>query len=373
MNGTKRTILSAPSPRLAQAALLAPDKPSLLMFDACHSGVMLRALLLVELPLAFIVLFTTTSLHDWLGRFALLTGVSMPAVLLWLLGGCLCKQWLNRQTASVQWSFSLLLGLLGGLLSMALFDTLSSSATAKNAWLAAGLCGIGLAALLTSMLRMRQLARQPAHTVAKLAELQSRIRPHFLFNTLNSAIALVRHDPALAESMLEDLSDLFHHTLKDGRSISNLEKEVEIARQYLRIEGIRFEDRLRVHWAIDPDALQASVPPLILQPLVENAIKHGIEPSVAGGEISILVRRKNDRVYLRVRNSVPPKNQHPNQVEHASTAGNGIALENVRGRLRLMHDVHAEFKAGLRGTHYEVILNLPAAPLLGRDALQPLT
>lgn len=367
MNGTQRTILSAPSPRAAPAGLLAPDKPSLLMFDACHTGVMLRALLLVELPLALLLLFSSQSLPDWLGRFALLTGVCLPAVLLWLLCGCVCKQWLNRQTHSVQWSFSLLLGLCGGLLSMAIYDTLSTTPNNKIAWLAAGLTGIGLACMLTSMLLMRQRASQPAQTVAKLAELQSRIRPHFLFNTLNSAIALVRQDPALAESMLEDLSDLFHHALKDARTTSSLDKEIEIAKQYLRIEGIRFEDRLRVKWSVDPEALQASVPPLILQPLVENAIKHGVEPSLDGGNIDVLVRRKGERVYVRIRNSVAAKDRHSDG--QASSAGNGIALENVSGRLRLMHDVNAEFKAGMRGDSYEVLLNLPAAPLMGRDAL----
>ncbi|THU04417.1 sensor histidine kinase [Lampropedia puyangensis] len=368
MNGTKRNILSARAPRAAPAALVLSDKPSLLLFDACHLGVVLRALLLVETPLALIVLFQASTLQEWLGQFAILTGVSMPAVLLWLLLSCLCKHWLNQQVASVQWGFALLLGLMGGLLGMGLFDAFNIHTTTKAAWLAACLSGTGLAALLTSMLVMRQRARQPAQTVAKLAELQSRIRPHFLFNTLNSAIALVRQNPRLAEGMLEDLSDLFHHALKDARSTSSLEKEVEIARQYLRIEGIRFEARLRTSWTIEQEALQASVPPLLLQPLVENAIKHGIEPSVDGGEIHILVRRKGDRVLVRISNTVPNKRSDC-AVSDASpkTAGNGIALRNVRARLRLMHDVHADFSARTRGDRYEVAISLPAAPLMGRD------
>ncbi|MDO4723631.1 MAG: histidine kinase [Comamonadaceae bacterium] len=349
-------------------ARAAAKPPSRLLFDACHMGVVLRALLLTELPLALALLFGADDLQQWLGHFALLTGIVFPPLLLWLLLACWLKHWLDRQVPSVQWAYALLTGWCCGLLAFSLYAMPGQLRGSGSGWLASGLSGMGLAGLLTSMFAMRQRASQPASTVARLAELQSRIRPHFLFNTLNSAIALVRQDPAKAESMLEDLSDLFRHALLDAASVSNLEKEVEIARQYLRIEGIRFEGRLRVSWTVDEAALQASVPPLLLQPLVENAIKHGIEPSSEGGEIHVLVRRKGDRVLLRISNTVPDANSAAAQA--AGRAGNGIALQNVRDRLRLMHDVNADFRSRSRDGRYEVAMNLPAQPLLGRDAAQ---
>lgn len=328
-------------------------------------GVVLRALALVEIPLALVVLFSATGFEEGLGRFGVFTGVAMPPTLLWLLTACALKRWLDGQTPTVQWGFAVLWGWVCALLGLALYGLLNPQAApvSANVWLAASFTGIGLAVLLTSMFVMRQRASQPAATVARLAELQSRIRPHFLFNTLNSAIALVRDDPALAERMLEDLSDLFRHALKDAASVSSLEKEIEIARQYLRIEGIRFENRLRVTWTVDENALQASVPPLLLQPLVENAIKHGIEPSSQGGEIHILVRRKDAQVLVRISNTVPSARALG---EAGSKSGNGIALRNVRDRLRLMHDVNADFRCNVREGRYEVALRLPAQPLMGR-------
>ncbi|PAT31017.1 sensor histidine kinase [Vandammella animalimorsus] len=368
MSGRKPSILSAASQRLQPLARAAVMPPSRLLFDACHMGVVLRALLLTELPLALVLLFGADDLQQWLGHFALLTGIAFPPLLLWLLLACWLKHWLDRQVPSVQWAYALLTGWCCGLLAFALYAMPGQLRGSGANWLASGLSGMGLAGLLTSMFAMRHRASQPASTVARLAELQSRIRPHFLFNTLNSAIALVRQDPAKAESMLEDLSDLFRHALLDASSVSNLEKEVEIARQYLRIEGIRFEGRLRVSWTVDEAALQASVPPLLLQPLVENAIKHGVEPSSEGGEIHVLVRRKGDRVLLRISNTVPGPNS---AVAHAAgRGGNGIALQNVRDRLRLMHDVNADFRCRTHDGRYEVAMNLPAKPLLGRDAAQ---
>src|SRR6185436_18963421 len=138
-------------------------------------------------------------------------------------------------------------------------------------WVASAFAGALLAAALVAALVLRAKGRMPADTAARLSELQARIRPHFLFNTLNSAIALVREDPARAETILEDLSDLFRQALRDTGEPVTLADEIELARRYLDIEQVRFGRRLRVEWAIDPEAGGARVPPLVLQPLVENA------------------------------------------------------------------------------------------------------
>jgi two-component system, LytTR family, sensor histidine kinase AlgZ len=183
-----------------------------------------------------------------------------------------------------------------------------------------------------------------------LAELQSRIRPHFLFNTLNSAIALVRAEPAKAETLLEDLSDLFRHALMDQGSAVTLAEEIALARRYLAIEQVRFAERLRVEWSLDPSADSARLPPLLLQPLVENAVRHGVEPSATGAHIRVSTQRRGAMVVLKVSNTVPAGQ---------GTEGHGLALRNVEERLSLLHDVQARFRHGLKDGVYQVRMEFP--------------
>jgi two-component system sensor histidine kinase AlgZ len=197
---------------------------------------------------------------------------------------------------------------------------------------------------------MRALARLPADTTAKLAELQSRIRPHFLFNTLNTALSLVRLDPPRAEGVLEDLAELFRVALTNTGEAVTLSEEVELAQRYLAIEQIRFGSRLQVTWELDPDAGEARVPPLLLQPLVENAVRHGVEPAPDGGVIRIRTRVKLGRAVVSIANTVSTQPSLP---------GNGIALRNVRERLRLMHDVASQFDAQLDGKVFRVQIVVP--------------
>jgi two-component system, LytTR family, sensor histidine kinase AlgZ len=198
---------------------------------------------------------------------------------------------------------------------------------------------------------LRAKGRMPADTAARLSELQARIRPHFLFNTLNSAIALVRDDPGRAEMILEDLSDLFRHALMEPGEFVTLEEEVMLARRYLDIEQVRFGDRLQVEWSIDPSAAGARVPPLVLQPLVENAVKHGVEPSAAGAQVKVSTQRRSGTVVIKVTNTVPAGQGRP---------GHGVAQDNVRDRLRLLHDVQGQFRAVLKDGIYQVRMEVPA-------------
>jgi two-component system sensor histidine kinase AlgZ len=172
--------------------------------------------------------------------------------------------------------------------------------------------------------------------------LQARIRPHFLFNTLNTAIALVQIDPQRAEAVLEDLAELFRQALTAPHVITTLNDEVDLARRYLGIEQLRFGDRVQVRWELDPDAGLAKVPALVLQPLVENAVRHGVEVSPDGGWIVVRTKVQAGRAVLMVSNSVPVLAQGQ------GLPGHGMALRNVRQRLKLMHDVEAEFDAGLQ-------------------------
>ncbi|MEO8858799.1 MAG: histidine kinase [Burkholderiaceae bacterium] len=329
---------------------LGPANPSrVLVFDACQIGVVLRAVLFVEVVVGVGVMFGATGVTDWLLRMALLTGAALPATLVWLIVACTLKTWLARRARIGQYLFGVVLGALAGVYGCAMLVMVG--VVGRAPWLACASTGAALAAALVAALVLRAKGRTPAATAARLAELQARIRPHFLFNTLNSAIALVRAEPAKAETLLEDLSDLFRHALADQGEAVTLEQEIALAQRYLAIEQVRFGPRLQVEWALDVKAGAARVPPLLLQPLVENAVRHGVEPSVEGATVRISTRRRGSVVVVKVTNTVPAG---------AGAPGHGLALDNVRDRLRLLHDVQARFRCGLVDGVYQVRMELPA-------------
>ncbi len=346
----KRQILSA---RLRPAAQAAPAPGQAPIFDACHVGVVLRAVLLVQLVLAVAAMFGAPTFLDWLMRLALLTGGALPATLAWLLLACAAKRVLARLAEPLQYAVGLALGALAGLAACAL---LAPALAAPDApWLASAASGALIAALLVARLALRARARLPAATTARLTELQARIRPHFLFNTLNSAIALVRDEPARAEALLEDLSDLFRQALVEQGEAVTLHEEVELARKYLAIEQVRFGERMRVQWQLDERAGGARVPPLLLQPLVENAVKHGVEPNLRGtAKLRIATTVRAGRVQLDITNTLPEREDSA-----AAPGGHGIAQANVRERLRLLHDVESDFRAGPHKGLYHVRISLP--------------
>jgi two-component system, LytTR family, sensor histidine kinase AlgZ len=218
-------------------------------------------------------------------------------------------------------------------------------------WFASAAAGALMSGMLLAGLFWRARARTPAATSARLAELQSRIRPHFLFNTLNSAIALVRAEPLKAEAVLEDLSELFRSALADPAESVTLSQEILLAERYLAIEKIRFGDRLQISWHLDERAGLARLPPLLLQPLVENAIKHGVEPSASGAQVKISTELRGGTVVVKISNSTPAG---------VGERGNGLALANVRERLLLLHDVQARFQTVYIDDIFQVRLELPA-------------
>lgn len=319
-----------------------------LVFDACQLGVVLRAVLFVEAVVAVGAMFVAASPTDWVGRLAILSGAALPGTLAWLLVACSLKTLLARLPRGAQQAAGIALGALAGVFGCGL---LALAGVVRVPWVASAFAGALLSAFLVAGLVLRAKGRMPAATAARLAELQARIRPHFLFNSLNSAIALVREDPARAEALLEDLSELFRHALVDQGESVTLAEEVAIARRYLAIEQVRFGDRLRVEWSLDPVAGSARVPPLVLQPLVENAVKHGVEPSAAGADVRISTQRRGGVVVVKVTNTVPAGQGLP---------GHGVAQDNVRDRLRLLHDVETQFQTGLHDGLYQVRLEVPA-------------
>jgi len=197
---------------------------------------------------------------------------------------------------------------------------------------------LALTALVLYYFHLRSRALSPALTEARLQALQARIRPHFLFNSINAVLSLIRVEPRRAEVALEDMADLFRVLMADNRELSTLAREVELTRQYLNIEQLRLGPRLRVEWHVDNMPADALVPPLVLQPLVENAMYHGIEPGTGPGTISINAYKSRGEVHLVLRNPYRRASSHH--------AGNRMALGNIRERLSL----HFDAEAGLRST-----------------------
>ena len=319
-------------------------------FDVCHVVVVLRALLFVHGVLAIGALFAAASWQAWSIAFTLGASSALPAVLIWLLVLCAIKRPLVRWSLPLQWSVAIGLGGLCGAAGSMLAWLPLAGTTTIPAWLAPAAAGAALAAALFQWLRLRAQASLPAETAARLAELQSRIRPHFLFNTLNSALALVRHDPQRAEAVLEDLAELFRVALTESGDSVTLNDEVDLAQRYLAIEQIRFGERMAVSWDLDPATRDARVPALLLQPLIENAVRHGIESADGGGTIHVQTRTKGGHAVISVRNSVPAT---------ASRPGLGMALHNVQERLRLLHDVNAQFESRRDADGFHVRIMVP--------------
>jgi two-component system sensor histidine kinase AlgZ len=198
---------------------------------------------------------------------------------------------------------------------------------------------------------LRARALSPAIADARIQALQARIRPHFLYNSINAVISLIRSEPRRAERALEDMADLFRVLMSDNRTLAPIGEEVELARQYLAIESLRLGERLRVSWRIDAMPADALVPPLMLQPLVENAVYHGIEPSPGGGEVAIDIRREGPQLVLTLVNPVPGAGRSP--------AGNRMAIANIRERLQLHFDAEATMKSEVTDGSYRVTIRMP--------------
>jgi two-component system sensor histidine kinase AlgZ len=320
-------------------------------FDVCHPGLALRTVLLVQMVLAVAALAQARGLTDWGLRQGEGTFAGVLATLSWLVLLCAAKRPLQQLSPSARTSLVLLLGAGSALLGWLPLWAIGLTEAAGGLRVAGvALAGAGLAALLWLWLEMRSRIWHPANASARLAELQSRIRPHFLFNALNTALALVRVDPAKAERVLEDLSELFRVALADVGAAVSLDEEISLAKAYLAIEQVRFGARLRVEWKVAAAAGAARVPPLVLQPLVENAVRHGVEPAAGGGRVWVRAAVRRRQVTVTVSNTVP---------DEPSTPGHGMALYNVRERLRLLHDVAAQCDVWREGDVFHARIVLP--------------
>lgn len=191
-----------------------------------------------------------------------------------------------------------------------------------------------------------------AESEARFQALQARMRPHFLFNTMNSIASLIRIDAERAEGAVEDLAELIRASIGDGRSLIPLADELRIIRHYLSLEGLRLGERLQVAWTLDEQLERVPVLPLSLQPLVENAVYHGIERSAEGGWIRIRAEEAGGQLVLEVSNRLP----EPGATAHQ---GHRMAVENLRQRLQHQYGGDAALVLGVEGDEFRACLTLP--------------
>ena len=185
------------------------------------------------------------------------------------------------------------------------------------------------------------LQQQVIHN-ARLESLLGNIRPHFLFNSMNIITSLIRIDPEKAEEAVEDLSGLFRSSLQNNQKLIPIEQEIELSKRYLRIEQNRLGDRLQVRWVVKELPEVLTIPPFTLQPLVENAVYHGIQPLEEGGCVTITIFQLNGEVQISVENPMP--------IEGTVSHGNQVALKNIRTRLAMLYEGKARLTTESRGS-----------------------
>jgi two-component system sensor histidine kinase AlgZ len=316
----------------------------------CNLGVMLRSLLIANVFVLAAALVRSASLESALSEFAIMGAFCEPLLIVSLVVLCAARRLLHSMGYAAALASIMAFELLAAwLISVAGTQVVSGDRPMPFTQVA--LLTVFVTACVLFYFDLRSRALSPAVAEARIQALQARIRPHFLYNSINAVLSLIRSEPRRAERALEDLADLFRVLMADNRTLTPIANEVELARQYLAIEEIRLGDRLKVTWRTDKMPADALVPPLVLQPLVENAVYHGVEPSPDGGEIAIDVGLVNGQLVMTLTNPLP--------AESRAAAGNKMAQANIRERLQLHFDAEAGMKVEADGGIYRVTIRMP--------------
>lgn len=318
--------------------------------DLRNLGVCLRILLLVNAMALIAAVVLSASLSEVPRLLTELSVVVQPVLLLSLL--LLYGAYPVLQKMTYPWGVAFIVAL--EIVLTSLLHYLASSVFGPESLpplLRAWMLIFIVSAIVLFYFDLRHRALSPAVTEARLQALQARIRPHFLFNSINAVLSLMRSNPRRAETALEDMAELFRVLMADNRDLVPLAQELALSRQYLALEKLRLEERLGISWQIDnmpPDAL---IPPLVLQPLLENAVYHGIEPLAEGGEIVINIHSERNQVHIVLSN--------PYSKQHGHHSGNKMALTNIRERLALHFDAEAGLSSRETAGRYEVHITIP--------------
>lgn len=319
--------------------------------DLCSSLAVFTLVVLAELVvLLWVLAQPATGGFDWLG-LAMASLFVQWIVLLSAAVLCRLRGWMQRRALglAIAVCYAVVIGLT--LAFTILGEWLQQGMLGPLRWQPEQLLRHGMIALIMTSLLLRyfylqqQWQRQnQAETRARLQALQSRIRPHFLFNSLNSIVSLIDSDPRKAENAVLDLSDLFRANLSDADGLADWAAERRLCEGYLRIEQYRLGDRLKVDWQVEQLPPDTPMPLLTLQPLLENAILHGLQPSVSGGDILISGHWHDGQVELEVSNSCP--------LQDDNHQGARMALDNIRARLVALFGASARVEAWRQGPRF---------------------
>jgi len=344
-------------------------------------GIMLRILLISNGLAILQAIMLANTWADVIQRMLEITMLLAPVLLTSLLLLWIAQPWLTRlpywQGVSVTMTLVVALTLaiyeLGGDLYSQDEVPKYYFTEARYALLSVTVCGI---LLLYFRLRAKMLTR--ALHEARLQVLRARIRPHFLFNTINAVLGIVRARPKQAETALEDMADLFRMAMTDARDLVPLHREIKLSKQYIALEQMRIGERLKVDWQIRDVPESALIPPLLLQPLLENAVYHGIEPLTQGGVIKVVLGYDDDGIRISVENPhvastatkdrqnegeslkvYEPADSTPQHILNKRRPNNKMALLNIRERLDLLFDAEASYQVENGDNYYRVEINLP--------------
>jgi len=318
--------------------------------DFRNLGTVLRILLAVNAVAAVAALVRAQSGGAWSAEWLDVVSIVEPQLLLELTALYALGPWLAQQPYTTGACIVAAIGVTAAILVHILLGAYVPQP--RIALLRQLVLTLAATGVLLYYFRLLAKALSPAITEARLQALQARIRPHFLFNSLNAVLSLVRSEPKHAEVALQDMADLFRVLMRDNRDLAPLADEVELCRQYLALEKLRLGERLQVEWHLTSMPGDALVPPLVLQPLLENAVYHGIEPSSEPGVVSINIFYKGGDVHALLRNPyrVTGGRHH---------GGNKMALDNVRERLKLHFDTEGSLESRVKADAYEVHLRMP--------------
>ncbi len=331
---------------MARAETASPT-PRRVIPDGCNMGVLLRVIAIVVAISLTAALAESSSPAEFAARFLRITALAVPATLTTLMLWCAERRAAPVLDVRLQRAIAWVTPGLVGYAASLLFAEAAASWTP----LAHGLAAVSLGGGIQHYYELRERAFSPAMAEAKYQALQSRIRPHFLFNSLNAVLAVIRTEPAKAERMLESIAELFRAVMADTRKLVPLAQEIELCRNYVEIEQTRLGNRLAVDWQIGAYHPRAKVPQLLLQPVIENAIRYGAETLPGRADIIVRVRQHGFTLELLVSNPIAP--------ERPEREGNQMGLANIRGRLALIYDLEARIETQVRRDRFELTMTLP--------------
>jgi two-component system sensor histidine kinase AlgZ len=339
----------APTVAASRDEVQAPTPPVVIP-DGCNMGVVLRVAVGVNAAVAIALLAAYPGWSEAGARFIELSAVLGPALLMTLLAWCALRRFAPPLPLAAQRLLAWAVPVASTGFTLTLAGPLSPGLSRGVTWTAL-LTALVVGIAVQHYFELRARAFSPAVTEARFQALQSRIRPHFFFNSLNAVLAVIRSDPLRAERMLESVAELFRAVMGDVRRLVPLEQELDLCRRYVEIEQTRLGERLQVDWDIGAVHPRARVPQLLLQPVIENAVRYGAERLAGECRIVVRIRQMGFRLELFVSN---PLAKDPLQRE-----GNQIGLANIRGRLALIYDLEGELSTRVRHDRFELTMTIP--------------